>query len=54
MYKTTRRGLHTVFEPFDTDISGPLFTDSEIRGAMTTSQEDGIFEGVTLRGLLDG
>lgn len=35
------------------DVAGPLFRDSEIRQALTTSTEDGLFGSLLLRGLLD-
>jgi predicted ATPase len=37
------------FEP-----RGPLFEDHEVRAALTSQQEDGWFEGLVLRGLVDG
>ena len=37
------------FEP-----RGPLFEDHEVRTALTSQQEDGWFEGLVLRGLVDG
>lgn len=46
-----RRGGATVVSPFDT--SGPLFTDREIANALTAPTEDGLFESLILRGLLD-
>ena len=47
-----RRGQHgTEVAPFE--VEGPLFTDMEITQALTAGGEDGIFEGLILRGLLD-
>jgi hypothetical protein len=37
--------------PFKT--VGPLFTDSEIAGALANGTEDSLFEGLLLRGLID-
>lgn len=37
------------FEP-----TGPLFEDQEVRATLTSRQEDGWFEGLVLRGLVDG
>lgn len=33
---------------------GPLFEDQEVRKALTSQKEDGWFEGLVLRGLVDG
>ncbi len=52
MYRTVRDGGRTRFLPFEP--WGPLFTDHEIRDALTTPTEDSLFEGLLLRGLLDG
>jgi predicted ATPase len=35
------------------DPTGPLFTDSEISAALANSNEDGLFESLLLRGLID-
>lgn len=35
------------------NVSGPLFQDKEITQALTTGAEDGLFESLLLRGLLD-
>lgn len=40
----------TAIEPFD--VSGPLFKDREILAALSERSEDGVFEGLVLRGLL--
>jgi hypothetical protein len=42
----------TEFEPFGTE--GPLFERSDIREALATPAEDGWFEAMVLRGLVDG
>ncbi len=54
LYRVVReRGSSgTGFVPFEP--LGPLFQDHEIRDALTTPAEDAIFEGLLLRGLLDG
>lgn len=52
LYRTVRQGGRTRFEAFDS--AGPLFTDAEIRDALTAPSEDQVFEGLLLRGLLDG
>ena len=36
------------------DATGPLFKDSEIARALTSGAEDGLFEGLMLRGMIDG
>lgn len=41
----------TEIQPFE--ISGPLFQDTEIAKALTDLGEDGIFQGMVLRGMLD-
>jgi predicted ATPase len=41
----------TVVTPFD--VSGPLFRDHEIAQALTSATEDGLFESLMLRGLID-
>ncbi|MCW5555729.1 MAG: AAA family ATPase [Verrucomicrobiae bacterium] len=35
------------------DVTGPLFQDREIAQALTTGNEDGLFESLMLRGMLD-
>jgi predicted ATPase len=42
----------TEIHPFD--VTGPLFKDSEIAKALTSETEDGLFESLMLRGMLDG
>lgn len=46
-----RVGQATAIEPFD--ATGPLFKDSEIAAALTSQGEDGLFENLLLRGLID-
>ena len=47
-----RQGLEgTEVVPFD--VTGPLFQDTEIAEALSAAQEDGLFEGLVLRGMLD-
>lgn len=47
-----RRGANgTEIHPFD--ISGPLFKDQEIAKALTAGTEDGLFESLMIRGMLD-
>ena len=46
-----RVGQATAVEPFD--VTGPLFKDSEIAAALTSQTEDGLFENLLLRGLID-
>ena len=41
----------TAIEPFD--ATGPLFKDSEMAAALTSQAEDGLFENLMLRGLID-
>lgn len=52
MFRVIREAAGTSFSPFDP--SGPLFQDVEIQEALTAPSEDAIFEGLMLRGLLDG
>ncbi len=47
-----RRGTNgTEVRPFD--VTGPLFKDQEIAKALTAGTEDGLFEGLMIRGMLD-
>jgi len=47
-----RRGANgTEVRPFD--VSGPLFKDQEIAKALTSGTEDGLFESLMIRGMLD-
>jgi len=51
LFNVRRDGQATVVEPFD--VTGPLFKDHEIAAALTTGTEDGLFESLLLRGMLD-
>ncbi len=51
LFNVRREGAATVVRPFD--VTGPLFKDQEIAAALTTGTEDGLFESLMLRGLLD-
>jgi hypothetical protein len=51
LFNVRREGAATVVRPFD--VTGPLFKDQEIAAALTTGSEDGLFESLMLRGLLD-
>lgn len=51
LFNVRREGAATVIRPFD--MAGPLFEDQEIAAALTASTEDGLFESLMLRGLLD-
>ncbi len=51
LFNVHREGQATVVRPFD--ITGPLFQNHEIAQALTTGTEDGLFESLLLRGLLD-
>lgn len=42
----------TTVTPFD--VTGPLFKDREIAQALTSGSEDGLFEGLMVRGMIDG
>lgn len=47
-----RRGTNgTEVRPFD--VTGPLFKDQEIAKALTAGTEDGLFESLMIRGMLD-
>jgi predicted ATPase len=46
-----RVGNVTQAQPFD--VTGPLFQDHEIARALTAGTEDGLFQGLMLRGMLD-
>lgn len=49
-----RRGVHgTEVVPFDYDLES-LYNEAELATALTAPTEDGVFEGLLLRGLLDG
>jgi predicted ATPase len=48
-----RRGVTgTEVHPFDTN--GPIFQEQELARALTAETEDGLFESLMLRGMLDG
>jgi predicted ATPase len=51
LFNVRRDGQATVVEPFA--ITGPLFKDHEIAAALTSRTEDGLFESLLLRGMLD-
>lgn len=51
LFNVRRSGGSTQVQPFD--VTGPLFKDHEIARALTASNEDGLFESLLLRGLLD-
>jgi predicted ATPase len=51
LFNIRREGQATVVQSFD--ISGPLFSDQEIAAALTAGTEDGLFENLLLRGMLD-
>lgn len=51
LFNVRRDRQGTVIHPFD--VTGPLFKDHEIAAALTTATEDGLFESLLLRGMLD-
>ncbi len=51
LFNVQREGAWTVIRPFE--VTGPLFKDQEIAAALTAGTEDGLFESLMLRGLLD-
>jgi len=51
LFNVRRDGQATIIQPFE--VTGPLFTDSEIAKALTSGTEDGLFENLLLRGMLD-
>ena len=51
LFNVRRDAQATVVQPFD--ITGPLFKDHELAAALTTGTEDGLFESLLLRGMLD-
>ena len=51
LFNVRRDGPATVVQPFD--IVGPLFKDQQIAAALTAGTEDGLFESLLLRGMLD-
>nr|WP_281289082.1 AAA family ATPase [Methylacidimicrobium tartarophylax] len=46
-----RESRQTRFDPFDP--TGPLFDDPEIREGLAARNEDGLFESLLLRGIID-
>jgi len=52
MYRVVREKHKTRFIDFDPD--GPLFRDAQLMEALSSPGEDGVFEALALRGLLDG
>ena len=51
LFNVRREGQATLVRPFD--VTGPLFKNHEIAAALTTATEDGLFESLLLRGMLD-
>jgi len=51
LFNVRRDGQATVVQPFD--VTGPLFKDQQIAAALTAGTEDGLFESLLLRGMLD-
>jgi AAA15 family ATPase/GTPase len=51
LFNARRAGAATAVHPFE--VNGPLFKDKEIADALTTATEDGLFESLVLRGLVD-
>ena len=51
LFNVRHDGQATVVQPLA--ITGPLFKDREIAAALTTATEDGLFESLLLRGMLD-
>lgn len=51
LFNVRRDENATVVRPFD--VTGSLFQDHEIAAALTTGTEDGLFESLLLRGMLD-
>ncbi len=51
LFNVRREGTATVVRSFD--FAGPLFQDDAIAAALTTGTEDGLFESLLLRGMLD-
>ncbi len=51
LFNVRRSPSGTEIEPFD--VTGPLFADSEVSAALADRGEDGVFEGLALRGMLD-
>ncbi|MEW6742538.1 MAG: AAA family ATPase [Planctomycetota bacterium] len=51
LFSVRQEAQATAVRPFD--VSGPLFKDQEIAAALTNGTEDGLFESLLLRGMLD-
>ncbi len=51
LFNVRREGATTVVKHFE--VSGPLFKDREIAAALTAGAEDGLFESLLLRGMVD-
>ena len=51
LFSVRRAGAATVVQQFD--ATGPLFEDREVAAALTAGTEDGLFESLMLRGMLD-
>lgn len=51
LFNVRRSEAATVIQPFD--VTGPIFKDHEIAAALTAGSEDGLFESLLLRGMLD-
>jgi len=51
LFNVRREAQATVVQSFD--ITGPLFKDQEIAAALTAGTEDGLFENLLLRGMID-
>jgi predicted ATPase len=51
LFNVRRSVAGTEIEPFD--VTDPLLADSEISAALADRGEDGVFEGLALRGMLD-
>lgn len=51
LFNVRRSGRGTEIRPFD--VTGPLFKDREIAAALTSGTEDGLFESLLVRGLID-
>lgn len=51
LFNVRRVNRVTQVKPFD--VTGPLFKDKEIAKALTSGTEDGLFESLILRGIID-
>jgi predicted ATPase len=51
LFRVSRKGPGTTLVPFE--AKGPLFDDPDIGKALTSPTEDGLFEGLMMRGLVD-